>query len=259
MIYEDLCNQYQKRQKNSINYDELNAKRLLEEYLSKVGKSKPCYNTASYIDDFLYEYFNAKEKGQEEIFDLLLRKYNFKYTNSVHNSIYHILEINKTESPKINPTLFPGLYNINEEGLKYTIDTNIGRIEVYKADQIYLSSTSYHIFKKPLAGKCYDRTYEFLKENTDYKAILSYMPNFFYKGHYHVYLEKDDQVLDIAANALYTSRKFANKILCGEILAKLSYKQVEQEFKNIKKTIPEVGSASKLLTLSLYYDIKRNE
>lgn len=95
-------------------------------------------------------------------------------------------------------------------------------------------------------------------ENNDYQAVLSYMPNFFYGGHYHAYLKKDGNVLDIALNAFYTSKESIDKILCGKVIAELTYKQVQKKFKAIKNIVPNVDSKQKLLTLALYYDRKKH-
>ncbi len=45
---------------------------------------------------------------------------------------------------------------------------------------------------------CYLRTYDFISESDEYKAVLSYQPAVFNNGHYHAYLENDEAVLDIA-------------------------------------------------------------
>ena len=141
-------------------------------------------------------------------------------------------------------------------GSKYILDTVLGDIEVFKASKLFSNSSSYHIFNKDLMGQCYERSYDFLKENRDYKAVLAYMPNFFYGGNYHAYLEKDEQVLDIASNAFYSSKESIDKIFCGETIAKLTWKQVQQKFEQIKSTTPNINSRQKLLTLTLYYDNK---
>ena len=177
---------------------------------------------------------------------------------SIHNAIYYLLATDREYDNTIDPLLWPGINDIKRDESKYILSTILGTIEVYKASEILSDSKSYHIFEKDLMGKCYERTYDFLRENNDYRAVLSYMPNFFYGGHYHAYLEKDNEVLDIASNALYYSGQSINKILCGEILAKLTYKQVKQKFNRIKNTTPNIGSENKLLTLALYYDRKNN-
>ena len=177
---------------------------------------------------------------------------------SIHNAIYYLLATDREYDNTIDPLLWPGINDIKRNESKYILSTILGTIEVYKASEILSDSKSYHIFEKDLMGQCYERTYDFLRENNDYRVVLSYMPNFFYGGHYHAYLEKDNEVLDIASNALYYSEQSINKILCGETLSKLTYKQLKQKFNTIKNTIPNIGSKNKLLTLALYYDRKNN-
>ncbi len=139
------------------------------------------------------------------------------------------------------------------------LETILGTIEVYKASDVLSKSKSIHIFDKPLNGQCYKKTYDFIKENHDYRAVLSYLPNFFYRGHYHAYLEKGSTILDIAANALYTSSNSANKILRGETLARLSYQQIKQKHKVLKMHAKELDSQQKLLNLALYYDYTKKK
>ena len=153
---------------------------------------------------------------------------------SIHNAIYYLLATEKERFDKIDPMLWPGVKSIKKSESKYILETILGTIEVYQASKMFMDSPSSIIFNKTLMGQCYARTYDFLKENNDYKAVLQYMPNFFYGGHYHAYLEKNKQVLDIASNAFYSSKDSINKILCGEVLAKLTYKQVRQKFREIK-------------------------
>lgn len=108
-------------------------------------------------------------------------------------------------------------------------------------------------------GQCHDRTWDFLKENPDYQAVLAYMLNFFLGGHYHAYLEKDGNVLDIAANAFYDNPDSIEKIFNGEIIKKVTYKQAIDDFERVKRKMPGVQNSQKLLTLSLYYDIKQKK
>lgn len=86
--------------------------------------------------------------------------------------------------------MWPGVKNIEKSESKYILETILGTIEVYQASKIFMHSPSYPIFNKTLMGQCYERIYDFLKENNDYKVALQYMLNFFYGGHYHTYLEK---------------------------------------------------------------------
>ena len=175
---------------------------------------------------------------------------------SIHNAIYYLLATERECADSVNPASWPGINDIKMLESKYILDTVLGNIEVFKASKLFSDSLSYHIFNKELMGQCYERTYDFLRENRDYQAVLAYMPNFFFGGNYHAYLEKDGRVLDIASNAFYSSKESIDKIFCGEVIAKLTWKQVQQKFEQIKNTTSNISSRQKLLTLTLYYDNK---
>ena len=257
MRYEDFYRQAKKREQRDTKKDDAIAENFIDEYLGTAPKSFLLWAFQPHIEYLINEYFEVKGTKAEEYFIKLLNSYNFDYSMSIHNAIYYLLATEKEKNSSVNPASWPGVYEIKSENPKYTLKTILGTIEVYKASEILKDFPSIHIFSKPLMGQCYERTYDFLKENNDYKAVLSYMPNFFYGGHYHAYLERDDTTLDIASNALYTDHSSANKILCGDIIAKLTYKQAKQKFKTIKNTIPNIKQNQKLLTLALYYDQKR--
>lgn len=256
MKYKEFCKQAELRERKSDQKDNLIAKQFISEYLEKTCKNELFSQTGNPIDDLLYEYFLLKGTKDEKVFLELLNFHNFNYSMSIHNAIYYLLATEREYVHTIDPLLWPGVNNIKKDKSKYILNTILGVIEVYKASEILSGSDSYHIFKKNLMGQCYERTYDFLRENKDYKAVLSYIPNFFYGGHYHAYLEKDNEVLDIASNAIYYSKQSTNKILNGEIIAQLTYKQVQQKFNTIKNTTSNINSRNKLLTLALYYDRK---
>lgn len=97
-----------------------------------------------------------------------------------------------------------------------------------------------------------------MKENRDYKAVLSYNSNLFVGGHFHAYLEKDEITLDIASNALYTSKEDKDKVLKGEILAKHTYDEVVAAFNELLEKAPDLDKDdNKLQVLSLYYGMKK--
>ena len=259
MKYEDFCKQLELRETIPNEKNNLIAANFLLKYLQTIKEKELSYPTGNPIEDLLYEYFSLKGTEKEENFIKLLNDYHFKYSMSIHNAIYYLLATPREFIENIDPLSWPGMQNIKRDNANYKLETILGNIEVYKASQIFSKTPSYHIFHKNLMGECYERTYDFLKENTDYLAVLSYMPNFFYGGHYHAYLEKENQILDIASNAFYPSKESAKKILCGEIVAKLSWKQVQEKFKQIKNTTKNINSRQKLLTLTLYYDRKNHQ
>lgn len=260
MKYQDFCRQIELREDKSNYKNNVIAEKVLSEYLDKIEKSDISYRiTGNFIEDLIYNYFLIKGTKNEKEFNEILNSYNFNYSMSIHNAIYYLLATEREYVDNINPLLWPGVKEINKCDSKYILNTVLGKIEVYKASEFFANSSYYHIFNKKLMGECYERTYDFLRENKDYQAVLSYMPDFFEGGNYHAYLKKDGQVLDIASNAIYFSKDSIDKIFCGETIAELSWKQVQKKFNVIKNTTPMISSKQKLLTLTLYYDMKNHQ
>lgn len=215
--------------------------------------------TGNYIEDLLYLYFSLKGKKHDDELNNILNSYNFNYQMSIHNAIYYLLGKRKElEGVNINPVLWPGVDDIKNSHKGYELDTKLGLIKVRKAQPLFSKTSSAKVFRKQLMGECHERTLDFLRENTDYQAVLSYMPNFFLGGHYHSYLEKDGCILDIASNAFYDDQDSIKKIFNGEVIEKVSYKKVMDDFDRLKKRVTNIPDKQKLLTLSLYYDIKRS-
>lgn len=258
MKYIDYCRQFELRETIPGNKNLLIAYDVICEYLKEVKKNDLSIRTGNYIEDLLYEYFAVKGSVDENILKEIMDYYKFNYSMSIHNAIYYLLSTDREHVDDIDPCLWPGIINIDFDGFKYIIRTIIGDIEVYKADKVMADSKYSYIFMKDLMGQCYERSLEILKENNDYRVILSYMPNFFYGGHFHAYLKSDECILDIASNAIYYSIDSANKVLCGEVVAELTYKQVMKKYNTLKNVAPNISSRNKLLTLALYYDQKRN-
>ncbi len=253
MKYEDFYRQIQLREEKPNLKNEQIAKKVLLE-LSK--KKLPYPITKNFSESLLYNYFYLKGTEYEKGFIELLNLYNFNYSMSIHNSIYYLLATNKEHVDYIDPLKWPGIFDINKYNSKYVLKSILGEIEVYKASEHFSNTNSEYIFDKKLMGECYERTYDFIKENQDYQVILAYMPNFFCGGNYHVYLEKKNHILDIASNALYFSKESSDKIFKGTEIEKLSYSQIEKKFGLIKRRIPRINDKQKLLTLTLYYDHK---
>lgn len=250
MKYEDLCYQMEISERRPLQKNELIAKKAILEYLKQVNKDDMQLRTSNAMDNLLLEYFAKKETPDEKILLDILNEFNFNYSMSVHNAIYYLLSTENDDYMSVNPLSWPGVYSIQKNDSKYKLETILGSIEVYKANEILDSS----VFDKQLMGQCYERTYDYIKENNQARAIISYMPNFFYGGHYHAYVKNEDSILDIAANALYYKKEYADKILCGDKLLELSYKQVKKKYQTIKHTTPQLSDKNKLLTLALYYN-----
>ena len=175
MKYMDFYNHLQKKSNLPDRKNEEIANNLIKDYLRITGKKYLNYETGCYAEDIIYEYFLVHKTDDERVLLDLFRKYNFNYSMSIHNAIYYLLATDKEYDSSITPNDWPGINNIEQDKTKYNLDTVLGNIEVYKASEIISSN----IFSKNLMGYCYDRTYDFLKENKDYKAI-NYI-NFFVK------------------------------------------------------------------------------
>lgn len=250
MSLNEIYEYYDKTEKYYINLDEQLVKEIIKEY----RKSGPYINyKGNVIKGLLYNYSYLKKKGKHKTLDKILNKYNINYTYSINSSIYDLLGKNKG-----GVILSPGVISEEDDGLLYKLKTNIGTIKVYKASEIFKNTKSAYIFKRKLRNYCHVRSFDFLSENKDYKAVLSYDNNLFVGGHFHSYLEKDDITIDIASNALYKSREDKEKVLNGDVLAKLTYDEVMTEFMKVLEEIPDLDpDDDKLQVLALYYGKKK--
>ena len=258
MNYNDLSRLYRQRERKTNEKDNEIAKKVLLEFSKKHNLLHPI--TGNYIEDLLYNYFLVKNTPIVTELETLMNKYNFNYAMSIHNAIYYLLGMKQdTVLLDSNPLLWPGIESVKQDDNIYVLKTVLGEIKVSKASKIFENTSVEYIFNKPLMGKCYRRSYDFVKEKQEnYDVVLSYMPNFFYGGHYHAYLESDDAILDIAGNSYYHPKEDASKILNGTIIRKLDYKKIEKDYKTLSSRMPELKFIDnpKLLTLALYYDYK---
>lgn len=264
MTFNDLCTW-----ENEVycKMDESNIK-IMKEILKKI---KPFYQKelnekydGNIVDYFFRIYFNQKKNNNQKKFDNYLEQFNFNYIASIRNGIYYLLgREDELEDCDIDYSLWPGISNATIDDNKYILDTKVGKIEVYKASEFYKNTSSAYIFERDLMQRCYIRTYDFVKENLrDFQAVLSYTPFFFGNcGSYHAYALGNSTIVDIAANALYDSLDTGNKILKGNIIKKLTYDEIEDEFEKIEKEIPELldDDYNKLYILTLYYDYKQQK
>ena len=217
------------------------------------------YNPYYAYTIFYQFYAYLKRRHQEKDFNTLLEDYHFSYSYSIKEALYYLLGNKKDDIHYIDPLLFHGIQSINKAGFTYQIETNIGSICVNQASEVFKRHPSAHLFRKKLGGKCYKRSYEFLCENPSYTAVIQYVSQMFLEdGYYHVYLKKDNHVLDIAANAYYDSLEEACKLLTGEIIKEVSLDTIERDFITLRNEIKRVSkNQDKLQILTLYYDAKR--
>ena len=221
------------------NLSEQTAEYIISEY-RKLGPYHKCDDNP--LASLLYNYFYLKKKGKHQTLEKVLNKYSINYNSSIHNAIFDLL----------------GSISEEDDGLLYKLKTNIGIIKVYKASEIFKNTKSAYIFKRNLRNCCHVRSFDFLSENKDYKTVLSYNKNLFVGGYFHSYLEKDDITIDIASNALYKDKEDKEKVLNGDVLAKLTYDEVMTEFMKLLEEIPDLDpDDDKLQVLALYYGKKK--
>lgn len=229
---------------------------LESKYIDEMINSLTRYGIKLYsIEVLLYQYLRLKKENNEELLEAIMKEHNFNYAPSIRNAFYYLLS-NPSDliDFSTNPMLWPGMKNVVNHGNSYIIETELGRIEVSKATPKFLRTNSSYIFKKPLIHKCFARTYDFVKENKDSYAILSKQPNFFFGYDYHAYVERNGEIIDIAANAYYDKKEFASTILVGEEMARLSFEEITEELSSLDTSCLE--GKEKLYMLSTYHDIK---
>ena len=253
MTLYDLIEQYHYKEEEAYRANDLIAKQATYEFLNENIQMNRYYDFSSYYQALLKLYFRLKKEHMHNDLDDIFKCFNANFSTTIHNCIYSLLNIGD-DLEYVDPYLWPGIVNITMQGDTYILDTYKGKVYVKKASDMFSKSNSSHIFEEQLVHMCYDRTYDFLRENNDYNAVLAYNNNFFFGGHYHAYLQKKSEILDIASNAYYTLSDSSDIVLSGTIIKTLSFDEVEKEYEKVKKTMPEIEEMSKLQVLTLYYD-----
>lgn len=238
--------------------DQRTAERLLEEYWSKRSQYELPWLGSNARNDVLYTYFSVRGKRDETLLEDLFEKYHFRYPMSVHNAIYYLLgKEDELKDTNIKASDWPGVYHIDQtEETIYQLDSILGKIQLYRANQWFQASPLSPVFEKPLMSCCHSRTYDFVKTNPSYKAVLSYQPNFFFGGHYHSFARRGDEVVDIAANSYYDRKENWGPILDHEIITELTIEEIEEQSSKLAKDLPPLtcSKPQKLYVLSLYHD-----
>lgn len=235
------------------NYNDIKAKQLLKEYIKITGREYITPYNNSYVEALLVNYIESIGTKDQIVFDTLLKEYRYDYTFSVINSLSYLFGKGKVVE-NIDPLVFPGIKGIKKikESL-YEIDTEIGTFEVYKASEFFKDTNSNYIFRKKRVHQCYNRTYDFVKKNRDFLAVVTEMPSAFFNGYYHAYAIKDDLLVDPAINCMLINRKYIDRIYHGEIITRLSYKEIEDRFTKMKNDNPELDNGSILYEVAFNY------
>lgn len=243
------------REKAKLTEDSIEALKLLREYKSIFGPSS--LNGANSV----IRLYNAiSDPFQKEVLEKLLDAHSYNFAYSLHNTVFLSTMREEDKINYVNRFIdYPGIERIEKSDTQYKIESKLGSVIVTRADSVFKGTKSEKIFEKDLIGNCYARTYDFLKLNKKhYKAVVAYLPNAFVGGHYHAYLESKAHVLDISGNAIY-SHDDAKVIMQGEILLKLSLKELEKAYVALRREITslEKNVDNKLHVLALEHDFKR--
>ena len=174
-------------------------------------------------DRFLVNYVELSKYQKDDI-ALYLKKQNYNKQALLNEYIYDYLSVN----PLVKIEDVPIVNKVTTVDNKTILDTNIGKIKLGKASEYFKDTKSSYIFNKKLTGECFDRTLEFVKENEEYEAIVSYVPNIFVGGHYHAYAKCDDTIVDPASNAIYFDNT-GNLIEQGDIIFSDKYTNIGGE------------------------------
>lgn len=216
------------------------------------------------ISIFFGKYAHNKQAEKGILFDKLLKEYQFNYNLSIRDVIYTLLcSPIERNFDKPEAQYSPGILSIQNNENTYCIDTILGTIHVNKASEIFKHGKCSSIFYKKLVKKCYARTFEFVeKMPNDYQAVILSSPHYFGGKLYHAYAEGKDHIVDVAANAYYPNKEEASIPLSGEVLAKLSYEEILEEFDKIPKEfsfLPEDYGKDKIYCLTMYYAYQKDK
>lgn len=171
-------------------------------------------------DTFIYNYVELSKYQKDEV-SLLLKQKNCNQQALLNECIYEALSSN----PLINIKDVPLINKATNDKDKMILETTFGTIRLGKASEYFKDTKSSYIFNKKLTGECFDRTLEFVKENEEYDAIVSYVPNIFVGGHYHAYAKCNDTIVDSASNAIYFDNT-GNLIEQGDIIFTDKYSNI---------------------------------
>ena len=149
-------------------------------------------------DRFLVNYVELSKYQKDDI-ALYLKKQNYNKQALLNEYIYDYLSVN----PLVKIEDVPIINKVTTIDNKTILETDIGKIKLGKASEYFKDTKSSYIFDKKLHEECFDRTLEFVRENEDYDAVVSYVPHIFKGGHYHAYAKSGDTIVDPASNAIY--------------------------------------------------------
>lgn len=183
----------------------------------------PYKELSSFAETFIYNYVELSKYQKDDI-NLALKQKNCNYHALLNECIYEVLGTN----PLIKLEDVPFINKVTNNSNKMILETTVGTIRIGKASEYFKDTKSPYIFNKKLAGECFDRTLEFVRENEEYDAVVSYVPNIFVGGHYHAYAKCGDTIVDSASNAIYFDNT-GNLIEQGDIIFTDKYSNIGGE------------------------------
>ena len=157
----------------------------------------PYKELSSLAEAFIYNYVELSKYQKDDI-KLALKQKNCNQQALLNECIYEALSSN----PLIKLEEVPIVNKVTKSDI-ITLETTVGTVKLGKASEYFKDTKSSYIFNKQLSGECFDRTLEFVRENEEYDAVVSYVPNIFVGGHYHAYAKCGDTIVDPASNAIY--------------------------------------------------------
>lgn len=183
----------------------------------------PYKELSSFAETFIYNYVELSKYQKDDI-RLVLKQKKYNQQALLNECIYEALSSN----PLINIEDVPLINKVTNDKDKMILETTVGTIRIGKASEYFKDTKSSYIFNKQLSGECFDRTLEFVRENEEYDAVVSYVPNIFVGGHYHAYAKCDDTIVDSASNAIYFDNT-GNLIEQGDIIFTDKYSNIGGE------------------------------
>lgn len=211
----------------------------------------------SYALKYLMNYY-LQVRTTDLVNDLiaLFSKYHINYSTTIVNGIYYLLDKTSRIDIGVDYSFWPGINEINKVNNEFILETKIGTIKVAQASQILRDSE--FILSDKLAGHCFARTFEFVRFNPEYKAVIVNTPYIFRDSYYHAYAANGKDVFDLAANAYFNDPESIEKLYKGEVIVEYSYPEIMRETRKLQRIVPNINNTTKLYNLAMYNDMKKN-
>lgn len=195
----------------------------------------------------LYSHIGNQNESFKILFDQILERYSCNPNAFILSYMKKIL---KTE--KISKYTGIGVEEVQKTLIGYDFLTKEGRISVQKGSFVFPDSL---VLKQNLKRECFQRSLEFLEENPSWNIVLSYLPNYFYKGYYHAYVTHENYLLDIARNAYFELESGTN-LFHGKTLGQFSLEEIMEWISFLNRFIEGFSSSfiHPLAVLSWYLD-----